>query len=71
MGAAAAGGADGVTERDLLRAERWVYLVVILLLVAFAAKLGTRSPLGDFDFGTGLVRCAVGGMTTSCGSVAP
>ena len=48
--------------------------VIWTLLVLIGAVLVVQSrgnPLGDYDFGTGLVRCGVAGLSTSCGSVAP
>jgi len=44
----------------------------LIVLAGFMALLSFQfhpHARGDFDFGTGLVRCGVDGVSTTCGSV--
>ena len=46
----------------------WTLLVLIGAVLVVQSR---GSPLADYDFGEGTVRCGVAGLSTSCGSVAP
>ena len=58
-----------MTRRAIRTLEPVVYTLVILGLLVLLQHIRHRSPLADYDFTTGLVKCAVGGLTVSCGSV--
>ena len=59
-----------VTRRATRTLEPLAYVAIILGLLVLLQHIRHRSPLADYDFTTGLVKCAVGGLTVSCGSVA-
>lgn len=50
---------------------RIVCALAILVVVEIAFLRSNGVTLADFDFGSGLVRCGVAGLSTSCGSLAP
>lgn len=50
---------------------RIICALAILLAVEVAFLASNGVTLADFDFSTGMVRCGVAGLGTSCGSVAP
>lgn len=55
----------------MTRITAFVTVLVFCGFWAWVLQVSAGHPLADFDFSTGTVRCAVAGLSTSCGSVTP
>ena len=49
--------------------QAYFWLIVVAGFMALLSFQFNRHPHDDFNFGTGLIRCGVAGVSTTCGSV--